>query len=65
MDYTVWFARGFANQKLLSNHDNFTAAVSAANEAAALGSEDIEVVDSRSQTIYRIGFSKIDEFVNW
>lgn len=65
MTYSVWFAHGYANQELLSNHDNFTAAVAAANTVAASGSEDIEVINDRGQAIYCIGFSKIDEFQNW
>jgi hypothetical protein len=64
MIYTVWFAHGYANQELLSNHDNFTDAVSAANTAAAAGNEDVEVINARGQSIYSIGFSKIDEFHN-
>lgn len=63
MEYTVWFAHGYKNAELLSNHEDFTAAVSAANRAASTGSEDIEVLNARGQAIYKIGFSSLNEFV--
>ncbi len=65
MDYTVWFAHGYANGELLSKHEDFTAAVTAANQVAATGSEDIEVINAKGQAIYKIGFTKLDEFCNY
>lgn len=62
MDYAVWFAHGYKNAELLSKHDDFTAAVTAANRAASTGSEDIEVINAKGQAIYKIGFSALDEF---
>lgn len=62
MDYTVWFAHGYKNAELLSEHDNFTAAVTAANRVASTGSEDIEVINAKGQAIYKIGFSSLNEF---
>lgn len=63
MDYSVWFAHGYKNAELLSKHSDFTAAVTAANQVAATGSEDIEVLNAKGQAIYKIGFSSLDEFV--
>jgi len=67
MSFKVWFARGYINSTLLSEHNDFTAAVMAANSAAYTGIEDIEVINAQDQVIYRIGFSKLNEFVelNW
>ena len=63
MDYAVWFAHGYKNAELLSKHNDFTAAVYAANRAASTGSEDIEVINAKGQAIYKIGFSTLNEFV--
>lgn len=61
MKYTVWFAHGYSNAQLLSEHDDFTVAVTAANREASTGSEDIEVLNAKGQSIYRIGFSQLNE----
>jgi hypothetical protein len=63
MKFAVWFAQGYANAELLSKHDDFTAAVTAANRAASTGSEDIEVINAQGQAIYKIGFTSLNEFV--
>lgn len=63
MNYYVWFAHGYKNAELLSEHNDFTSAVYAANQVASTGSEDIEVLNAKGQAIYKIGFSALNEFV--
>lgn len=62
MQYSVWFAHGYANAELLGKYDDYTSAVSAANRAAELGSEDIEILNENDQVMYKIGFSSFNEF---